>query len=169
MIESLYQIDFIDSSGGTTRLLSIGDLIAAHIEFPAKQSANNFASIGSVWGGVNAAGGARRPITFSRLVEHSSHAIAASWSVRYPASLPLYRDGKLRVTISGGETWDLLDAIILDASAKPDSEGDFSAMVTFNLEAGESVPVSGVAHYAGIPHAWIMTKHEDQTLTHANL
>lgn len=169
MIHSSYQIDFIDEAGNATRLLNVDDLTDAIIEFATQQAATGFASLGKAWGGSIASGGARRPLSWSRLQEHASHAAAAGFSIRNPAAVPFYRPGKLRVTTSGGEVWDMLNAIILDAATRMSDEGEFATLATYSCEAGETVPVSGLAHYAGIPHAWILTDIGDQTLTHAAL
>ena len=164
MIESIYQIDFITTSGGTTRLLDYGDLISAMINFAATQQATANISLGLPWGGTIAAGGARRPLTWTRNIEHSSHAEAAGYSIRHPAAIPITRDGKLRVSVSGGETWDLFDAVILNVQVANDAEGDFTTLATYQAEAGRSLPVSGLAHFSGIPTAWLLTTHTAQTL-----
>ena len=74
------------------------------------------------------------------------------------------RDGKLRVSVSGGETWDLFDAVILNVQVANDAEGDFTTLATYQAEAGRSLPVSGLAHFSGIPTAWLLTTHTAQTL-----
>ncbi|MEI6654056.1 MAG: hypothetical protein WCP45_04755 [Verrucomicrobiota bacterium] len=167
MILSIYQIDFIDSAGTATRLLDIGDPIGAMIDFSVKQSADSFTSLGNPWGGSRASGGARRPLSWARQIEHVSHAAAASFAIRHPASLPLSREGKLRVTVSGGEVWDLLDAVILDATTRPDQDGTYATLTNYTAEAGQTLPWSGLAHYAGIPTSWLLTTHTGQTLAHS--
>lgn len=167
MISSLYQIDFISAAGAATRLLSVGDLTGSMPDFIVRQQAETHISLGNPWGGARAAGGARRPLGWTRLTEHASHAAAASYAIRHGASLPLTSEGKLRITVSGGEVWDMLDAVLLEASTRPDGEGDFATLTTYSAEAGLSLPVSGLAHYAGMPTAWILTTHAAQTLTHA--
>ncbi|MDP3851961.1 MAG: hypothetical protein Q8Q59_15775 [Luteolibacter sp.] len=170
MLVSIYQIDFIDTAtGGSTRLLSTGELLDKMIDFSFSQQAEGYASIGSDWGKSQALGGARRPLEWTRQCEHAHHAAAAAWCIRHPAGLPFTRPGKLRVTIQDGETWDLLDAVLLSASARPDKGGDFATLTSYKAEAGKTLPVYGLAHYAGIPHAWILTAHEDQLLTTENV
>jgi len=169
MIASLYQIDFIDSSGNATRLLDIGDQLSAMIQFCATQQAQAYISLGSPWGGTSAAGGARRPLSWTRGVEHSSHAEAAGYAIRHPAMIPLARDGKLRVCVSGGETWDLLDAVILNSQVAADTDGDFFTLATYQAEAGLSLPIAGLAHFSGMPTAWILSTHTAQTLQTASV
>ena len=169
MISSIYQIDFIDSTGVSARLLDIGDQLSGMIQFPVTQQSQAYISLGSPWGGTSASGGSRRPLSWTRGVEHASHAEAASYSIRHPAQIPIYRDGKLRVTVSGGETWDLLDAVVLNVACATDNDGDFATLASYQAEAGLSLPVAGLAHYTGIPTAWILTTHAAQTLLTASV
>ena len=108
-------------------------------------------------------------MTWTRGIEHASHAAAASYAIRHPASLPLDRPGTLRISVSGGEVWDLYAAVLLTVQVAQDSDGDFSTLATYQAEAGLSLPVAGLTHYAGIPTAWILTDHSDQTLLTASV
>ena len=170
MIESLYQIDFVDSNGGVTNLLALGDLVDSIPGFMAQQSADTFVSLGSDWGGAIPLGGARRPLTWTRQLTHASHGAVASWCIRHSASLPLTRSGKIRVTISGGETWEMQDAVISSVSSKQDINGIFTSLNTYTCDAGYSVPVAGLAHYAGQYVSWILETHTAlAATTHTNM
>jgi len=142
MIVSIYQIDFIATADSSaTRLLDYGDLISSMLTFSATQQATAYASLGLPWGGTSAAGGARRPLTWTRGIEHASHAVAASYCISHPAAMPFTAPGKLRVSVSGGEVWDLLDAVILSAGVALDPDADFGTLATYQAEAGQSLIV----------------------------
>lgn len=168
MIHSLYQIDFIDAtSGGATRLLSVGDMLENPLQLSFEQGALDYAPIGAEWGKTLANGSARRPLEWARLEEHASHEAAAGHCIRHAASLPFMRPGKIRLTVSGGETWDMLDAVLLAAVTRPHLMGRFRTLSTYRASSGRTVPVSGVPHYAGMPTSWILTAHDDQTRLHS--
>lgn len=160
MIESLYQIDFVDSaSGGSLRLLSIGERGEADIQFGFQQDNTAWSPVGSDYGFASALGGARQPLEWQRLQDHASHAAAASYAIRHPASVPKQREGKLRITISGGEVWDLMDAVILAVTCRPHVGFGFRTLTGYRCEAGVAVPVSGLAHAAGVRMDWILETH----------
>ena len=167
MIVSPFQIDFIDSSGGHTRLLDRGDLIGALLDFSARQSSETYVSIGMDWGGAVAAGGARAPLQWSRAREHSSHAAAASYAIRHPAILPASREGKIRISLDNGESWASLEAVILSVACRMDTEGIFGTLATYNIEAGELQQITGSSsHYDGMTHISLATMLGSQTLLH---
>lgn len=167
MIVSIYQIDFMDASGGSMRLLDYGDLIGNLIDFAANQSEETYNPINTRWGTARALGGARRPLSWSRSLEHLSHAAAASYCIKHPAMLPLSRDGKLRVSLESGEAWEMLDAVILSASTRLDMDGEFATITTYQASAGETLPVAGAFLYTQMPHMWVLGTISDQTLSHS--
>jgi hypothetical protein len=168
MIETIYQIDFIDGlTGGATRLLSQGDLVGDDLEFPVAQKVHEFDSLGMDWGGALGMGGARRAFTWTRQQEHTSLAEAAGFCIRHPASMPLRRAGKLLITISGGEVWEMEDAVISAAATRMDSEGLFATRTSYQASCGRSLPISGLDHYAGMPTGWILETHGTAARTHS--
>lgn len=167
MIDSIYQIDFIDSAGSSTRLLNYGDGIGNLIDFAANQSEEVYNPINSRWGTARALGGSRRPLQWSRSIEHPSLAAAASYCIKHSAMLPLTRAGNIRVSVESGEVWDLCDAVIISASTRLDTDGEFATNTSYQVSAGETIPVSGLAHFSGIPHAWILGTLSAQTLHHS--
>ena len=168
MILSLFQIDFIDSAGTATRLLSYGEVMEKPFEMPWGQSADEYSPISATWGLARAKGGGRRTLEWTRRVTHASHAEVCAHVIRHPASLPSMKPGKIRVSIQGGEVWDSIEAVLLGATTRPHTKG-FASITTYRATAGQSFPVSGLAHYAGMPTAWMLTTHSAQALTHSNL
>lgn len=168
MILSLFQIDFIDSADNATRLLSYGEAMEKPFEMPWGQSSDEYSPIGAEWGDARAKGGGRRTLEWTRREVHANHAEVSAHVIRHPASLPSMRPGKIRVSIQGGEVWDIMKAVLLGATTRPHTKG-FVTISTYRATAGQSLPVSGLAHYAGMPTAWMLTTHSAQTLTHTNL
>jgi hypothetical protein len=159
MIESLYQIDFMKATGGTVRLLDYGDRTEETLEFGFEQTAATWRPAGQDYGNTTALGGSRRSMEFQRLIDHSSHAVAASYAIRYPASLPMRQAGKIRVSISGGEVWDLMEAVILGVSSRTHVGNKFRTLTGYKLEVGKPVPVSGLTHASGVRMDWILETH----------
>lgn len=164
---TIHQIDFIDTAGTATRLLTAGDLVTDEPDFQVQQQGDSQSALGRIWGTGVGMGGARRSGTFTRILEHASHAAAAAYCIRWPATLPLARSGKLRITITGGEVWDLADAIITTCGCRRSTDGLFATAATLQLTAGEATPVSGVAFYTGMPAGWVPETHGAIARTHA--
>lgn len=160
MIQSIYQIDFIDAiSGGSTRLLSIGEKVEATLGFGFDQESSQWNPVGLDYGFGIGLGGARQAVEWQRLQDHSSHAAAAAFSIKHPASIPKQRDGKLRVTISGGEVWDFSSAVILAVNSRPRVGNMYRTLTGYRCEVGDAVPVSGLVHAAGVRMDWILETH----------
>jgi len=159
MIASISQIDFVDASGASVRLLSIGDRTEETLQFGFQQETAEWAPVGLDYGFSTPLGGARQAVSWTRMEEHASHAAAAAYAIKHPASVPMQREGKLRVTISGGETWDLLDAVILGVSTRPRVGNAYRTLTAYRCEVGQPVPVSGLTHAAGVRTAWILETH----------
>jgi hypothetical protein len=142
MIQSLYQIDFVRADTGTsTRLLSAGEKTDVTLQFGFEQSATTWKPVGSDYGFTTPLGGARFTLEWQRVVEHASHAVAAGYAISHPASLPKLNPGKIRVTITGGQTWDLLAAVILGASCRPHVGFGFRTLTGYRCEYGTPVLV----------------------------
>lgn len=171
MFRSLFQIDFMADGGGSWRLLDFADVTLEEFPFPMEQQSSTYAPIGAEWAGGRGEGAARSSISWSRRVTHASIAACRSFCISHPATMPLRREGKLRVTIQGGATWDLLEATLQSASTAPYVWTGHPTMTNYRAECGRRVPVAGLPHTAnsGFPHAWLLTAHQDQTLTHATL
>ena len=169
MLVSIHQIDFVSDSGVTTRLLSVGDLMTDVLEIPASIQTQEDNYLGADWAGAVPMGNARRSLSWVCVREHASHAAAASFVIRHPASMPLRTPGKLRVSISGGEVWDFMDAVISSASPTQYKDGDFASYTAYQASAGKCMPVSGLEIYTGIPIEWILSTHDALASTHASL
>lgn len=160
MIASIYQIDFIaTANGAVTNLLAIGDDIDKEMEFPMQNNAESYYAIGARDGKGRSKGGSRRTISFGRYLEHASQAAASTYCLAHPALLPTMSPGKIRITITDTTpvVFDLMDAVIIAAIPIWSPEGNFRTYTTYRLEAGKTVPVSGLAYFAGMPHSWIPT------------
>jgi hypothetical protein len=166
MIASLYQVDFITATR-SVRLLDFGDRTEATLEFGFEQSVAAWRPAGQDYGNVTPLGGSRRPMEFQRLLDHASHPAAASYAIRYPASLPMRQPGRVRVTISGGETWDFAEAVIVGVSSRTHVGNKFRTMTGYRLEVGKPLPVSGLAHSPGVRIDWVLETHSTLPATHA--
>lgn len=168
MLESLYQIDFI-TSGGSLRLLDVGDLIEKPIQFPAVQQAAGFSGIGRLWGLSAAAGGGRRQLEWSRYIEHASHAAAASYAIAHPPRVMTLSAGKLRISITGGAVWELMDAVLSAAACGVSTAGNFETLASYTVEGGNTLPVSGVPHAVGDVLSWVTETHTSIATPHSGM
>ncbi len=169
MLVSIWQIDFIAESGVTTRLLSAGDLMADVLQIPATIQSQEDHYLGADWAGAVPLGNARRSLSWVCVREHASHADAASFVIRHPAAMPLRTPGKIRISITGGEVWDFLDAVITSATPNQYKDGDFATYTAYQASAGKCLPVSGLAIYTGIPIEWILSTHAALATNHSAL
>jgi len=140
---SLYQIDFTDTATGTPRrLLNYGDSLDSALTFTASQQATVTLSLGAVWGGATPAGGLRSSLTWQRQLEHASQAEADAYVLSHPLSLPFLTAGKIRVSVHGEASWDLVDAIVLDVSSSRDNRGDCATLTRYQLDCGQTLAVT---------------------------
>ena len=136
MIESLYQIDFITPTG-TLRLLDVGDMIEADIAPKVSQGAAQYAAIGAAWGETVAAGGAMVTVDFSVAKNHASHAALRGYCMSHAATFPSGKTGTLRLAISGGDTWDIADAILVSCSPAPKIPSHaFETLTAYSFHGG---------------------------------
>lgn len=136
MLESLYQIDFITTSG-SLRLVSVGDWIEADIAPKVTQGLAQYAPLGAAWGETVAEGGAMVSVDFSVAKNHASHAALRDYCMSHAAAFPGGKTGTLRMAISGGATWDIADATLVSCLLKPDTTtGEFETLATYSFSAG---------------------------------
>jgi hypothetical protein len=160
MIQSLYQIDFITASG-TRRLLDIGDLIETDIAPKVAQGADKYSAIGAAWGESQAQGGAMVDLGWSTVRTHASHAELRSFCMRHAASFPSGKTGTLRITISGGETWEISDATLLSSAPMPlVPAASFKTITAYQATGGRMLPVTAITLYSGIPWEFILQHWE---------
>ena len=162
MTTSLYQIDFHPASGSALRLLDYGDQLASPLQFAVSQQSQTWIPLGMPWGVGVAGGGLRRSLTWQRHTEHASQAQADSYVQIHPLSLPFLGTGHLRVSVSGGEVWDMGDAVILNVSASHDTEGDFATITDYQFDCGHTLPQSGLRWFPGVMSEWDQTSHASQ-------
>ncbi len=165
MIQSIYQIDFI-TAGGTRRLVSVGDVLTDEISPRVAQQMEEYSPIGCAWGGTAAAGGAKTSVSWTVKRSHSSHAAMRDACMAAAASFPTGETGTLRITITGGATWDILNATVSSSDPMPAVCAGFHTLTGYSVTGGEMVVVSGLAMYAGIPIKLITTTHTDLTTAH---
>jgi hypothetical protein len=169
MIESLYQIDFITTSG-TLRLLDVGDWIEADIAPKVSQSAAQYAAIGAAWGETVASGGAMVTVDFSVVKNHGSHAALRDYCMSHAAAFPGGKTGTLRLAISGGDTWDIADATLVSCSPMALlPSGEFETLTAYSATGGQMRPASAIPLYAGIPYEYILQNWEDIATNWENL
>lgn len=160
MLESLYQIDFITASG-SLRLLNIGDLIEADIAPKVTQGLARYAPIGAAWGETVAEGGAMVSVDFSVTKNHASHAALRGYCMSHAASFPSGRTGKLRMTISGGATWDIADATLVSCSPLALIPSDsFETLTAYSATGGRMMPITEIPLYHGILYDFIRQNWE---------
>lgn len=163
MIESLHQIDFISASG-TMRLLDIGAIVEQEPVISWKQAEESHAAIGAKWGESQALGGAMVSIQWTAVRNHASQPDLRSYCMRHAASMPSGETGTLRVTISGGEVWDIEDCSISSSAPLPlAASGAFETVTGYQATGGNMVPAAAITLYAGIP--WIFILQDWDNLT----
>ena len=156
MIQTLYQIDFI-TAAGTLRLLDSGARVTEEIAPKVSQGAATYAAIGAAWGETVAAGGAMVTVDFSVVKNHASHAALRGYCMSHAASLPSGKTGTLRLTITGGDTWDIADATLLSCAPMPLlPTQDFETLTSYSVTGGEMLPAAAITLYAGIPWDWTL-------------
>jgi hypothetical protein len=157
MTSSIHQIDFIpDDGSATVRMLDYGDRMQNPLTFPVSVSTDAYAPIGSTYGVSIPKWGARVAVEWGRRKSHASHADAASYAMRHPASIPYMATGKLRIAVQAGETWDFLDAVILGCSSTQAFSGNFASMTNYRTESGDKVPVYAISLFQGIRFDWVL-------------
>jgi hypothetical protein len=155
MIESLHQIEFITASG-TRRLLDIGAIVSGAPVIAVQQSVERYSAIGADWSEAFASQGADATITWTAVREHASHATLHAFCIRHAADFPSNQTGALRLTISGGEVWEMKNTVLASSAPLPLPEsGTFETITAYNAAGGEMLPVSTLTLYAGIPWKWI--------------
>jgi hypothetical protein len=168
MIQSVYQIDFITSTG-TRRLVSVGDVLTDEISPRVAQAVDEYSTIGAAWGGTAAAGGAKTSMSWTVRADYDSHAALRGGCMRLAAGFPSGQTGTLRIAISGGESWDILNASIATSEPIPTLAGGFRSLTSYSVLGGEITPTTSLTLYAGIPWNWILQNWEDISTTWENL
>ena len=116
-IRSIYQIDFVAAT--TTRLLSVGESLEAELSWEVAQSSARYAAINAPWAEYVAEGAADVKISWTTYREHATHAALRSACMALAAALPSGKSGILRIAISGGDTWEIGNAVLLSSRATP--------------------------------------------------
>lgn len=168
MIQSVYQIDFITASG-TRSLVNVGDVLTDEIVPRVSQAVDEYAPLGAVWGGTQAEGGAKTSVSWTVKRSHSSHADMRNACMISAGTFPSGETGTLRIAISGGATWDILNASIASSDPLPALCAGFHSLTGYNVTGGEMVPVSGLAIFTGIPIKWILSTHTALATNHSAL
>lgn len=163
MIESIHQIDFITASG-TLRLLDIGAIVEQAPVISVKQREQRYAAIGAEWSENQALGGAETAVTWTAVRNHAGHAELHSFCMRHAASLPSGKTGTLRISISGGDVWDIETCVIASSAPLPlAGSAAFETVTAYAAGGGRMVPGAALTLYAGIPHAFILQDWDDLT------
>lgn len=162
-IQSIWKIEWLaaDGSGDPLVLLDYGDLMEDEISLPTEQQVSSSAAISAYWGTTLATGGALSALTWTRQQIHASPAAARSHVLRQGALMPYARQGKIRVSIENGDSWELLSASVSSDESKPVPGVPHATMSTFRARAGKRRPVSVIALFAGIPPNWMNAAPED--------
>jgi hypothetical protein len=163
MIQSLTQIDFIHS-GGTLRLLDIGAIIAQDPVIAVKQAEQRHAAIGAEWSEKQALGGAETSASWTAVRNHASHAALHGFCMSHAAAFPSGKTGVLRITISGGDVWDIQDAALSSCNPQPLLESaSFETVTTYSASGGRLLPGAPITLYAGIPWDYILQDWDSLT------
>jgi hypothetical protein len=156
MIESLHQIDFI-TAAGTLRLLDVGAIVERHPSIKVSQQSRRYAAIGAAWAEQQALGGAEAVVEWQAVRNHASHAALHGYCMGHAAAMPSGETGTLRVTISGGDVWDIEDAVLASsAPAALTGSGAFETVTAYQATGGRMVPAAAITLYAGIPWMFIL-------------
>ena len=161
MIYTLFQLDFI-TAAGTLRLLDSGAAVEQEIAPKVSQGAARYAAIGAAWGETVSEGGAMVTVDFAAVKNHASHAALRDYCMSHAASFPSGRTGTLRLTITGGGTWEISDATLVSCSpmAKLPSSA-WETLTAYSCTGGQMLPVTAITLYAGIPFEFILQNWED--------
>lgn len=169
MIQTLYQIDFITATG-TLRLLDSGAVVEQEISPKVSQGSTRYASIGAAWGESAADGGAMVTVDWQAVKNHASHAALRGYCMSHAASLPAGQTGTLRLTITGGATWEIYDASLLSIAPTPRLPSPaFETFTAYSVTGGKMLPVTAIPLYAGIPYEFILQNWEDISTNWENL
>lgn len=156
MIESLHQIDFITSSG-SMRLLDIGAIVESEPVIQWKQREQSEAPLGADWAENQALGGALATVTWQAVRNHASHADLHGFCMRHAASMPSGKTGTLRITVSGGEVWDIADTALSSSTPLPlAGSATFETVTAYAATGGHMSPASAITLYVGIPWEFIL-------------
>ncbi|MDP3851962.1 MAG: hypothetical protein Q8Q59_15780 [Luteolibacter sp.] len=167
METSLYQIDLIPRAGASIRLLDAGDLVTAPLEFTTGQMTADHRAIDGNFGKTAALPGSlRQNLEWTRIQEHASHGAAESYcawtnKVGHGDNLCI-----LRVSIPGGQIWDLHDIAFTGVTCRRERSGTHATATTYRVEVGISLPVEGLPFYCGIPHRWDLLAHAKRFINH---
>jgi hypothetical protein len=155
MIQSIWQIDLLNASG-TTRLLDYGDVLADELRFSVSQDAARYAPIGSQWGEADAGGNAFVSVGWTRRQSHASHAAARNACLRLAAGTATRATGTLRVSVQGGETWDIADACVVSSEPQPLLGNAFRTLTAYQAIGGRMTPAAAIALTAGVQWDWTL-------------
>jgi hypothetical protein len=163
MIESLHRIEFISPSG-TLVLLEIGEIVPSAPVVTVQQREERYYPLGAQWSEARAMGGTETAVTWQSVKDHTSHALLHSFCMRHAAALPSGQTGTLRMTISGGDVWDIMDAVVVSSSPLPLAEsGTFETVTSYSAAGGRMVPAAAISLYAGIPWEFILQDWDSLT------
>lgn len=156
MISSLYQIDFVHSSG-TLRLVSYGEKLTAELEIKATQAADTYAPINAAWGESAARGGAMMDFTLGVIRDHASHAALRGHCLWQTSAMPNGKTGTLILSVKDGPTWKMANVSILTATTIPRvPSAGFETITTLTFAGGKMLPTTAIDLYSGIPYEYIL-------------
>lgn len=155
MIQSSHQIDFI-TPAGTWRLLNYGDILDAEIQPVTVQEVSSHAGIGAAWGSTAAQGAALTDLDWVRREQHASHAALRAAVLRTAATFPANQSGTLKLSIQGGEVWEIQNCTLLASRPQPAIGGVFATMTAWTARGGQMLPAAAIPLYSGIPWAFIL-------------
>lgn len=162
MVSSVWKLEFV-SAAGTLLLLDYGDDLDEELAFDTEQSVGTYKPIGAGWGEASAEGGAMTSLSWTVRRSHASHAALRAFCLRHPALMPYGQTGALRVSIQGGETWEIEDCALASSKPQPLTTGPFRSLTVYQATGGRMVPVSAIELYVGIPWEFILQNWEDIT------
>ena len=162
MITSSYNI-FFTSAAGTRQLLGVGDMIEDEITPKVTQKSSQYAAIGAGWGEAAAEGGAMVTVDFTVRKDYASHAVLRSACLFAAASFPASETGTLRIEVVSGDTWDILNSVIVSSNPIPYLLGGFRTLQSYSVTGGKMIPAAPLTGSFGSPH-W-----EWPTLTWENI
>jgi len=157
MIPSIYQIDFLYGTASALRLLNVGDAMLADLPLKADQAADRYAPIHAPWSESVAKGGASTALDWAVVRDHASHAALHGYCFSHTAAMPSGITGTLRITIAGGDTWQIADVTILSTSTIPRVPSNtYETVTSYTVTGGKIYPVTAIPLYPGIPWDFIL-------------
>ncbi len=154
MTSSLWQIEFFHAAG-SIRLLDYGDFLAEELAPEVTGPASQWSELSTPWGGSAAQAGATTALAWTVRRDHASHAAVRGFCMDHAAAFPTGLTGILRLSVEGGEEWDLPDVVLTRSTPRPLVTAPVPRSLTaYTATGGQLNPATLIDTFPGLP--WIV-------------